>query len=64
MIEDMRFCQVSPLQLGKSNRNRILNTRKGLVIKYRGGGPAEIGGGSSIFKLRKRGGSPKYWSCL
>ena len=39
---------------------------KGLVIKYRGGGggPAEIGGGSSIFKLTKRGGSPKYWSCL
>ena len=41
-------------------------TGKGLVIKYRGGGggPAEIGGGSSIFKLMKRGGSPKYWSCL
>ena len=31
---------------------------EGLVIKYRGGG------GSSIFKLTKRGGSPKYWSCL
>ena len=32
--------------------------------KVQGGGPAEIGGGSSIFKLTKRGGSPKYWSCL
>ena len=31
---------------------------------YGRGGPAEIGGGSSIFKLTKRGGSPKYWSCL
>ena len=28
------------------------------------GGPAEIGGGPSIFKLIKRGGSPNYWSCL
>ena len=32
--------------------------------KVQGGSPAEIGGGSSIFKLTKRGGSPKYWSCL
>ena len=32
--------------------------------KVQGGGLAEIGGGSSIFKLMKRGGSPKYWSCL
>ena len=32
--------------------------------KVQGGGPAEIGGGSSIFKLMRRGGSPKYWSCL
>ena len=28
-----------------------------------GGGP-EIGGGSSIFKLTKRGGSHKYWSSV
>ena len=41
-----------------------LPSNKGLVIKYGGGGPAEIGGGSSSFKLTKRGGSPKYWSCL
>ena len=34
---------------------------KGLVIKYTGGGgPAEIGDGSSIFKLTKRGGSHVY----
>ena len=33
---------------------------KGLVIKYTGGGAAEIGDGSSIFKLTKRGGSPVY----
>ena len=45
-------------------------SNKGLVIKYGGGGggggsgPAERRGGSSIFKLMKRGGSPKYWSCL
>ena len=32
--------------------------------KVQGGGPAEIGAGSSIFKLTKRGGSSKYWSCL
>ena len=32
--------------------------------KVQGGGLAEIGGGSSIFKLTKRGGSPKYWSCV
>ena len=32
--------------------------------KVQGGGLAEIGGGSSIFKLTKRGGSPKYWSCI
>ena len=31
---------------------------KGLVIKYKGRG------GSSVFKLTKRGGSPKYSSCL
>ena len=40
------------------------NQSKGLVIKYRGHGPAEIEGELSIFKLMKRGGSPKYWSCL
>ena len=32
--------------------------------KVQWGGPAEIVGGSSIFRLMKRGGSPKYWSCL
>ena len=32
-----------------------------LHIKYKGGGGAEIEGGSSIFKLMKRGGSPEYW---
>ena len=44
--------------------NRLKVSIKGLVIKYGGGAAAEIGGGSSIFKLTKRGGSPKYWSCL
>ena len=43
----------------KWNKNLL-----GTGHKVQGGGPAEIGGGSSIFKLTKRGGSPKYWSCL
>ena len=61
-------CASLVLLLKKKQRAIVKDFFTSLLLgtghKVRGGGLAEIGGGSSIFKLTKRGGSPKYWSCL
>ena len=65
-IYDLAQTPSGEIKKRSSKKRELTQVNKGLVIKYRGGGGglAEIGGGSSIIKLTKRGGSPKYWSCL
>ena len=51
-----------PVQLAYAKLKRQLGT--GHKVQRGGGWAGRNRGGSSIFKLMKRGGSPKYWSCL